>query len=340
MCQRTCCACLSTTTASRRPTSGIGGPTHRPAGTSTGVVSGNNAGPAGTTGTASPRHRRRRCPLTNAAIRRAATRKSRLDSRRSAPRTSTTGRASRCRAKPTSGPIVRRSTSKAGRRNRRRHGLRQRRRPQRYHRRRQVTARTHSSPQGSRTGRQPLRLRTHRANRQRRRTAATPRVVLNRPTQDSPGRATTRGPTVRRSTRKSGRCSRRRHGLRRRRRQGLNPLHSHVLSRMRSTPRGSRTDRKPHTHRMHHAQTLQRKTRTSPTAAPKRRTGDRTNWDDGKDHQGCDTKGDRSDDWAGPRASIGVSTALSSVSRQPVGDPESCRPHLWIRQHKADCRPT
>jgi hypothetical protein len=306
MCRRTCCACRCTTTASRRLTSVIGVPTHRPAGTSTGVVSGNNAGPAGTTGTATLRHRRRRCPLTSAAIRRAATRKSRLGSRRSALRTSTTARASQCRAKPMSGPIVRRSATKAGRHSRR--GLRRRRCPQRYRLRSQVPGRMHNSPHGSRTDRPSHSHHTYRANRQRRRSAATRRVVVNRTTQDSRRRVTTSCPTDRRCTSQSGRCSRRSHGPSRRRRQGLNRLYSHAHSRMHNNPRASRSDRKPHTHRTHRDHRQHHKTGTSPTAAPKRPTGDRTNWDDGKGHQGCVKKDDRVGDCASPGHRAAIAT--------------------------------
>ena len=53
-----------------------------------GVATGNTPGQGGTAGTAMPRHRQRRCPRTSAATRRAATRKTRLGNRRSAPRIS------------------------------------------------------------------------------------------------------------------------------------------------------------------------------------------------------------------------------------------------------------
>jgi hypothetical protein len=269
---------------------------HRLSGTSTGAASGNSADQGGTAGTTTSRQRRRRCLPTSVTTRRAATRKSWLGSRQSALRTLSTGRASQRRARPTRCPIVRRRTSKAGRCTRQSHDLRRCRHQERCCRRSQVRSRMHSYPRGSSTDRRSLSRRTHRANRQRRTTAATPRVALSRPAQDIPRRVTTSCPTVRRCTSKSGRCSKRSHGPRRRRRQGRSRLHSHVLSRMHSTPRGCRTDRKPHIHQTHRARRQQRKTGNSPAAAPKRPTEDWTNRDDGKCHRGFDNKGGGSGD--------------------------------------------
>jgi hypothetical protein len=266
---------------------------HHPAGTSTGVASGNNAGPAGTTGTATPRRRLRRCPLTSVAIRRAATRKSGIDSSRSVPKTAATSHARRCLARPISCLTSHRRTSKAGRCSGPSHGLRRCMRHRRCHRHSRVLGRIRSHPRRGRPAGQPHRHRTHRPIRQRARTAATLRVVLKPPTHFSRRRVTVLCPIVRRRTSRAGRYSGWSHGPNRRKRQGRSHLHSHAVSRMHSNPRGSRTDRKQHSHRTRRAKWRRSRTAANPRVAIKLPTEDRTGRGDGKGRQGLDNDDER-----------------------------------------------
>ena len=152
-------------------------------------------------------HRQRRCPRTSAATRRAATRKTRLGNRRSAPRISTTGPMSPCRDKATRRPIVCRRMRKAGRYSTRRYGLRRRRRQERFRLHSLVKDRRPSNPCRSKIDPSSRTDRQHLVSRQCRKTTGL-RNVLNRPTQDRTRRGPTKCPIVRRAMSKSDRRGR------------------------------------------------------------------------------------------------------------------------------------
>ncbi len=152
----------------------------------------------------------------------------------------------------------------------------------------------------------------------------------------SPCRAKpTRGPVVPSRISKAGLHIRRSHGPRRRRCQGLSRLHSHVRSRMHSNPRGRRSGRKSHAHRTHQALRQHHKTGTSPVAAPKRPTADRTNWDDGNGHRAAIATRPIGRAHAHRRA---FNPEIEQVRALRAWRHSSCRPASWRCKRRRQCR--